>query len=173
MDGPPLGIFKLELMSQCRLGRVAGLQLENALQRGKEGHKYTIHDDIWFALQGILVVASNAAKLLWGSQGSAVEAERAPLRRAAGVTDGSPLKPRHVRNAFEHLDERIMDWHARGDTDVYAARQIGQDEHWPPEGGRLGHYNPITGEVAFLSHSVSIPDLLAELDRVYQNLRPK
>jgi hypothetical protein len=169
VDQHLLKILEVEVGYQCEIGLAGGRLLETAHGEAVEGGR-GYSDNIWFALQGILGIGANAAKLLWGSQGPETEAEREPLRSAAGVTDESPLKPRHVRNAFEHFDERIVDWHRQTDANVYASRQIGTDPAWPPTESRFGYYDPKERVVTFLSHSVSILDLLAEFERVRSNL---
>jgi hypothetical protein len=166
MDDHLMSIFKLELKYQCELAQAANRQLDDALRSGDS-------DGRWVALQAILAIAGNAAKLLWGSGRQVkVEQERGDLRTIAGVSEGSPLKSRSVRNAFEHFDEFIVKWHEKGDTDVYASRHIGQSEEWPPHSARFGHFNPVTGVITFLDRSASIPDLMAEFDRIYAKLSP-
>ena len=124
-------------------------------------------DEFWVALQSILTIAGNASKLLWGSWGNeATAARRQPLRELVGASDNSPLRSRDVRNAFEHFDDEVETWHRAGDIDVYASRQIGTDAVYPPANSRFGYYNPRTRVVTFLKWSASIPDLLAELERI-------
>jgi hypothetical protein len=170
VDSQLLKILEVETAYQCEIGLAGGQLLDRgygeAMQPGPGGYQ----DNIWFALQGILSIAANVAKLLWGSQGPEVETEREPLRIVAGVDDKSPLKPRKVRNAFEHFDERIICWWERGDTTVYASRKIGIDPDWTPAGSRFGYYEPKARTITFLNHVVSITDLLAEFERVHSNL---
>jgi hypothetical protein len=162
-----LTVFKVELKSQCEQASVAAGQLDSARNQ----------TEVWAALQNILVTAANASKLLWGTRGREVADRPKPLRDRAGVTDDSPLKPRDVRNAFEHFDERIERWYDAGDTKVFASRNVG-----PPESIRVGtessqshfgNFDPATGIVTFWDWSVSIPDLLDELKRIYEALSPK
>jgi hypothetical protein len=173
MDDHLFTILKIEVLYNCELGLAGGRMLEEARQEAVEGRGIRAEDSMWFALQGILSVGANVAKLLWGSQGPAVEEERSDLRRVAGVDDSSPLKLRNVRNHFEHHDEKLIKWFKAGDTDVYSSRQIGRDDGWPPENARFGHYDPQTRIVTFLGHTVSIADLLGEFERIHGNLRPQ
>lgn len=94
-----------------------------------------------------------------GGQASAAQRAGRGLRQL-------PLRSRDVRNAFEHFDDEVETWHRAGDIDVYASRQIGTDAVYPPANSRFGYYNPRTRVVTFLKWSASIPDLLAELERI-------
>jgi hypothetical protein len=171
MDDHLLLVFKIELKSQLELAAIAADDFEAATSGKAPG-------TLWYALQGILVTAGNASKLLWGSSGKdKQERERKPLRDLAGVGDDSPLRSRKVRNAFEHFDEHIEAW-AQGDTKLFSSRSVGRVNKsvvvsWPPPTTkRFGNYDPKTGVLTFWDRSVSIPDLIAEMDRIWMRLWP-
>lgn len=169
MDSHELMVFKTELKSQCELASIAGTDIRDATG---DTHR------LWFALQGLLGAAGNASKLLWGSGRNAAEQatiseRRKPLRDFVDVGDDSPLKPRQVRNAFEHWDERIKDWLAAGDVKVYASRNVGPTNAimvggMPPR--HFGNYDPDSGVLTFWEESVSVPELLEEMGRIYLKL---
>jgi hypothetical protein len=138
---------------------------KQALVDGRRRHE----DGVWLILQEIVAAAGNAGKLLWGVQGKKTEAERTPLRGLAKVSPRSPLRSRNVRNSFEHFDERIEEWHQAGETDAYSSRLIGQQE-FPPRRSRFGQWDPKFGVVIFGEDSISITNVLAELDRIHPNL---
>jgi len=170
MDDHLFSVFKSELISQCELGR-AGSELFDAEIKAHIEGRTRNQDGLWFILQGIVAVAGDAAKLLWG-KGTNTEPEREALREIAEVSANSPLRSRKVRNAFAHFDERIEKWYEEGDTNAYASRIIGQHE-FPPQKSRFGHWDPQTGTIIFREDSVSVPDLLAELERILSKLRPQ
>ena len=66
MDEPLLAIFKAEVAYNCELGLAGGRILERARQEAIEGGGIRAEDSMWFALQGILSVGANLAKLLGG-----------------------------------------------------------------------------------------------------------
>jgi hypothetical protein len=169
MDQHLQKILEVEVAYQCEIGLAGGRLLQAAHDEAIAGRR-GYSDNIWFALQGILGIGANVGKLLWGSKGPEVEAEREPLRNAAGITAQTSLKSRAVRNSFEHFDERVMDWHAAGDVNVYVSRKIATDPEWPPANARFGHYEPKTRVVTFLGATASIPDLLDEFERICRNL---
>lgn len=170
MDRDLLTVFRVELLSQCELAQIAAAQLEGAHEKAAAGQLRS-EDEFWVAIQSILVIAANAAKLLWGSRGSQSETTRRPLRDLAQVDEDSALKPRDVRNRFEHFDEYIEDWYQH-DLKVYVSREITVDDaEWPPDKARFGRYNPQTRIVTFWDREVSITYLLAELERIRLTLR--
>lgn len=67
----------------------------------------------------------NIAKALWGTQSSKVVLARRPLRESLQVGDDSPLRDVGMRNAFEHLDERIDDWWRHSPKHSLVDRSIG------------------------------------------------
>jgi len=131
----------------------------------------------WFAIQSILVSASNISKLLWGSPShrraqADIEADRQALRLSLRATKKSPLRSRAVRNGFEHIDEELERLGKPGAPKVYVSRNIGRvraikvaqasAREW------YGHYDPETGRVTFLGRrSASIPRLIGEVERIY------
>lgn len=105
MDRHLLRIFQGELETQCKFV-LTGAQIVNQ-NLGGGGT-----DGVWFGLQGILISASNASKLLWGAgrtnqQAKGLREARRPLRESVDVEDSSPLNSREIRNSFEHFDERL------------------------------------------------------------------
>jgi hypothetical protein len=125
----------------------------------------------WFALQSILSAAANLSKLLWGSRDDPdAEARRADLRVAAGVSDESVLRSPKVRNQFEHIDQKIEKWFNTSGGKGYVSRNIGQygDIHIESDedASRFGRWDPETGIVTFWTHSVSIPEIVTEVERI-------
>jgi hypothetical protein len=116
-----LEIFQDELHTQCQF-IVIGARLANA-NLGPPGTKGNLRA-VWFALQGLLVAASNASKLLWGSRQEPLLEARRPLRESVGVDDSSPLSSRRVRNDFEHFDERLEVRFGGGKRGRYLGRNI-------------------------------------------------
>jgi hypothetical protein len=128
-------------------------------------------EDIWMALQQMLVAAANASKLLWGSRGKKTAA-RAALRQAIGVSDSNPLEDPDLRNDWEHIDERIDTWAADDSNRVFLGRLIGNpqkvlgqiltDGQPAPPQSNFRSYDPDTGIVSFWEHSVSVPNIVRE-----------
>jgi len=60
----------------------------------------------WYSLHMFLTATSNISKLLWGVKGGR-RTECAALRESLAIDESSPLKPRTMRDHFEHFDERL------------------------------------------------------------------
>ena len=153
-------IFRSEVALQCK----AIISANGALARAVDP------DEVWIALQGLLVAAANASKLLWGSGGKATS-ERAYLRDGI-VGEDSPLESPDLRNDFEHFDDRIAKYF-EGESNwvtLYVGRNIGQNRATPiDDQGRpraFGHFDPATGVVSFWTHSSSVPELINEAARL-------
>lgn len=68
------------------------------------------------------------------------------------------MKSRDVRNAFEHFDERVVEWFEAGDTDIYASRKIGVDTDWPPPGSRSARRGPLRRAALDVVHLPLAPE---------------
>ena len=173
MDQPLLKIFQLELATQCEFILIGGKQVNAHL----EARQST--PPIWFVLQGMLVSAANASKLLWGSRTEEALEARRQLRESVDVTDHSPLRSRRLRNDFEHFDERIEEWFDKSQDHNYIGRLIGDPDgvivvgRGVPE-DKFGHFDPSTTQVSFWERSASLQDIVSEAERIIaalQNLR--
>jgi hypothetical protein len=170
VDDHLLNIFQGELETQCQFILLGAKQVNAALK----SYEQRI---VWFGLQGILVSAANASKLLWGSRKEPVLEARRPLRESVHVADDSPLSSRKLRNDFEHFDERLERWFAESESHGYLGRNIG-----PPDAiliedkapaDQFGHFDPSTGIVTFWERSRSLNEVVKEADRILQILKAR
>src|SRR4051794_11293316 len=158
MDDSLLEIFQSELATQCTF-IVRGAHLVNEALKTGDG------DMVWFALQGLLISASNASKLLWGSRTEAALEARRALRESVEVDVDSPLSSRKVRNDFEHFDERLERWfEGGGHIDIgrniapLGAFQVGGGE---PE-QQFGRFDQSTATVFFWENAAELNPIVAE-----------
>lgn len=156
-------ILKSELHFLCVQAIYARTALEEALKhRGRPV-------GVWLVAQGILVIGANASKLLWGK--GAARARKA-LRAEAGVHDDSPLRSKDIRNAFEHIDERIVGW-ARKEGKHYVERHVIWDGERSPAGSQFGTFDSKTWTIDFLDEEpISLRAVLDELDRIGPRIHP-
>ena len=109
MDARHLETYLQEVIHQHRLASIAAEQLNAALQSEVPGATASA----FAAAQGILTAAAQVSKLAWADTGRDWTHERVDFarRRAAAVREvikpAPILQTRAVRNAVEHLDERI------------------------------------------------------------------
>jgi hypothetical protein len=164
VDDHLLKIFQTELGTQCEFILIGGRQVNAYLEVRQS-------QPIWFALQGMLVSAANASKLLWGSRTEEALEVRRQLRESVGVTDESPLSSRRLRNDFEHFDERLERWFGQSQDHNYIGRNIGDPEGIVVVGrgvpdDKFGHFDPSTTIVSFWEQSASLRDIVSEAERI-------
>lgn len=170
MDDRLLGIFKGELETQCEFVLRGQQQIEAATQQREAM-------GIWFGIQSILISASNASKLLWGSGKTDAQIKaRQRLRDDVEVEDSSPLNDRTVRNSFEHFDERIDAWAQETGADVFLGRNIGLPlaiavNGQPQSDNHFGHLDLSTGVVTFLNRSTELGPIVAEAKKILDILQ--
>lgn len=159
-------IFKAELDTLCIQAGYARTQLEEELESSARAHPIRA----WLTIQTILTLAANASKLLWGVRREPmVPRARARLRREAGVSDDSALNSRDLRDAFEHLDEKVAKWAPNGRH--YKHRWIDWGESGDlvePDGlVAFGTFDPGTWVVTFPGiRPTSLKDLMAEIEAI-------
>ena len=173
-DIPPGSVLSDQTLAEIEAGRFQipiheQLDVEAAIEDAREEVWASMSPttDIWFAIQNLLVAAGNLSKLLWGTSPSRAAA-REELRQSVGVADDSPLRDRRLRNYFEHFDEKSEDWFSKSEHKNYVGRNIGPASmiQGPNPAERFHHYDPSTGLVTFWDHSVSLPQVGAEIRRI-------
>lgn len=178
MDKRLLMFFQGEVEDQCRLALIAAIQLEEA----SSAHPWFLGSPtayVWAAIQGILVSTANISKLLWGSgrpdKRKEIEARRRPLRERLKVEDSSALNSTRLRNAFEHVDERIEDMFREStSSQPFIARNVGPPEMvWMPgqPEALFGHYDPGTGILKFWERSMDIPAVMRECEALLARIQ--
>ena len=146
----------LQVRFQCRATLAAQADMNRAL--GKHQHL-----PFWIAAQNFLGASANISKTLWGVNGTRAAA-RAGLRQWLGVADSSCLRPRTVRNHFEHFDERVETALATGWTgfEDLAFKDL-QPTLFTSKGVALRRYDPRTQELAFGNDRFSVIEIVQEV----------
>jgi hypothetical protein len=163
MQGNLLVLFEAEVLQQCRVIIRAGRELATA----------RADDDVWYALQAMLTAATIAQRLLWGGKvNSDVAVERGPLRERLCTGDDSPLALATVRDAFEHIDQRMGGW-VEAHQGITVARYVGARDSLETSARRrvFKHFDPATGMVGFGKDEVSTRALVAEAERIVDRWR--
>jgi hypothetical protein len=166
VDPQLIRIFQIQVLAQCDCVLMAATQVDASLEASD------IHG-LFFALQGLLTAAANAAKALWGSGNRLdVAARRKPLRDSIGVDDTSPLRAVSMRNNFEHIDDRIDAWWNHGASRMYVDFQLGPQSAigGTPATSIFRSYDPATHHVSFWDQTFDVRALVAEVNRILPKL---
>jgi hypothetical protein len=131
------------------------------------------HDLEWLALGTIVSSAAYISRLTGGNSGER-RAERASLRALLGIDDHSVLHQASVKASMGHIDERIFEALEDGRLsgfidynilDVSLLKFSGHPAN--PQPAFLLNFNPETGIVTFYEDQISIPEVLAEIRRIF------
>ncbi|MCI4330254.1 MAG: hypothetical protein L3K19_00185 [Thermoplasmata archaeon] len=116
-----LEVLLVELTEQCHLCMLAFAELERFAKRvppASDDGRRDWNRMTWSRVQAVLSASSAISHLLWPNPSpgrDATSRERTKLRGKAlrqhlGIRGEPPIYQRAVRNAFEHVDERLDDW---------------------------------------------------------------
>ena len=124
-------------------------------------------DEIWGAIQSILVAAANVSKILW-SPNKKYKARGNYLRELLGIDDDNVLSNRTLRNHLEHYDERIEKWFDTNSSAAYFDAKIDPFEKTAMSLPQFFHrtYNPITREITFRHESFDLAAILDALAKI-------
>lgn len=122
----------------------------------------------WAGSQGLLAAAGCLSKIFWPVTGN--KNRRGRLRDYLDVPHdpvASPLGSRAVRDAFEHIDERVEKMAAkpRGITVDLSLDMSGGA--FPPEAHLMRHFDGGRGVLVFGNDELHVPSVYAEVKRLH------
>ncbi len=140
-----------------------------------------VQDRAWAAIQALLVASANIAKLIWPAQKPrgypSWNHNRFPdLRDSLGVDDTWLLKQKDLRNIFEHYDE-YLDRLGSADNpgNLMADLTISDSDQAIvgfPTKALYRSFNPQTWDLHFWDKSLSLKELVTELQRLIRVAQP-
>jgi hypothetical protein len=125
-------------------------------------------------VQGALDFTANIAKILWGrsrrgSQEAKIALARAKrLRKRLGMTRNRVLNNTLLRNALQHIDERLDEWGQT--TTSFNIAKFGIETQGTvnmPNMARFMMYDPQRNEVRMLQLTVNLQDVYENVSLVY------
>jgi ribosomal protein S18 acetylase RimI-like enzyme len=167
-----LSVYMTELKEQCRILSTTYHEVEILISEGPptdvEG-KRRFHAKIWSRIQSVLSATSAISHILWpqplprgdGSDKKAIH-RGLELRRFLGLQGTRSLFPTKVRNAFEHIDERISEWlpYQPGDNPWgWCLSPFPKGEDPPGIGTALRYFNINTKELRVAGASCNLRDI--------------
>jgi len=166
-------LFEAEVLHLSKDASTGVELLNRALARGDFGRDDM--DACWFGISTVLGALGNISKIFFPSdKGSRHKRRGRQLRKAFKVADDSPLQNRALRNAIEHLDERIDDWFHDSVTRHLGDRCIGRIEAFPMSASEmLRHYDPTTNIVSVAGEQLDLNALLAEIRAIVSRIEER
>lgn len=134
----------------------------------------------WYNAQNLIVYSGNISKILWGiyKKGEAYQninrlrrAERKELRNKLNVNEQSVLKNRFLRNALEHIDEKLEEF-TENDQFIVLNKNIGPVRNMIQYGDEiydiskeknLRHYDQNTKIFYFYGEHVNLEKLYKDI----------
>ena len=108
-----LAVFLVELREQCRTFMTAHSEIMDMISKvppSDKEEKRIFSVKIWSRIQACLASCSIISKILWKGEYNRKGLIRSrELRQILKLPEKNPF-PIHVRNAFEHIDERLSNW---------------------------------------------------------------
>lgn len=167
MDERLLGQMRSEVQRQARLALLAATDIETYLRPPEHVRAslapQELTDRFWYAVQSFLTAAAMVSKLLWGVNATK-SAARSALRADLGVSDGSVLKDRALRNTFEHFDERLeqfFDEHDDPAVDTHVGGFAGIS--FRPQHSLLRGFDPEAFSATYQGTTYALRPILDEL----------
>jgi len=110
MNGLHYMIFLGEIVLQAKIAL-------RAFERLNNNHDTFDYEDVWGAVQSILIATGNVSKILWPQSKYKERGEK--LRTMLNISEQNPLSDRKFRNHFEHYDERVETWLEKQSSSCY------------------------------------------------------
>jgi len=141
-------------------------------------------DNFWYYAQNLVVYSGNISKILWGvkdrnkSKNSIRKKERQELRGKLKIENDSLLKNRSLRNALEHIDEKLEEFTDNENNIIFNKNIFTLIEECKFEEGsyrlskekNLRHYDPITKTFYFYGEKVNLQDLYRSINLLKKNI---
>jgi hypothetical protein len=154
--------------------RQAWYQCEYAMYAAREINANTDVMRRFYAIERLLTAAANISKILWGSSRSSPrptrKRERKELPDLVGLGKTSILRPRIMRDHFEHFDARIEEWAdlcaSSGDWGYADMNALGAGPLFvsPKKDARkLRHFDPHTNMLYFFGQPYDLAALMKEI----------
>lgn len=167
-----LAVFMVELKEQCRMLSTTYGEILSLIKEGPpgdlEGNRH-FHARIWSRIQSILSATAAITRIIWPNpfpkeDGSDKRAIRRGLemRRFLGLQGTRSHFPTDVRNAFEHIDDRIPVWLVGQNTDNpwgWSLSPFEKGKDPPGVGTALRYFNINTKELRVAGSSCNLREI--------------
>ena len=181
-----LVVSMVEIREQCRSILVAYDELDNLLIEVPSSNvdsKRILNSRIWSRLHSIMSSASIVSKLLWpnpspkrdGSDKRAILRARV-LRNILGIKKKQSILSNDVRNSFEHIDERLIEWLPRQSKDIpwgWSISGLEKDEEPPESISAFRHFNIHTYELRVGDSTCNLAQVVGSIREIESHIWPE
>ena len=143
-------------------------------------------DYFWYYAQNLIVYSGNISKLLWGVYPMKITKEkrerrmkeRLAFRRKLDIAKSPILEHRDLRNALEHIDEKLEDFTVelqaiilnKNIGPVKGMISIGDNDLDISKVKNLRHYDQITKTYYFYGNSANLEELYKEIKSIDEKI---
>jgi hypothetical protein len=175
-----LRIFQTEVARQCEFALQANHGMRGALSPINT-------KKFFYSLQAFLVASANISKLLWPNPPSKrkcpscgyqlptapplLPGRGANLRNSLNISSGSALKPRTLRNHFEHFDERIERWANASRRHNFMDSNIGPSISGVDPADFMRNFDPGNWTATFQGAVYPLDPLVTEVKSIYKTAK--
>lgn len=167
-------VHMVELREECRMLLISYKELREliAIVPSRDmAERRILSSRIWSRLQSVMSSASVISKLLWptpmpredGEDKRAILRARR-LRKTLNIREMNSILPRNVRNAFEHIDERLIEWLPNQPYDIpwgWSLSPFENEEEEPADSKyAFRYYNLNTEELRVAGASCNLRDVV-------------
>ncbi|PEJ48206.1 hypothetical protein CN692_24170 [Bacillus sp. AFS002410] len=165
MDSRLINLFQMEIKNQCEF---ALHSIESINKLMKPPLASFDSNEVWFYIQSFLTSTANISKLLFGTKNQ-ISISRKPLRESLGVSEGSVIKIRDMRNHFEHFDERIEKWNKTSVRHNFADKLIGPTNmiQGLEQGDHFRHLDTSKGSIRFNGEEYLVQPIVDEIIKIH------
>lgn len=170
-------LYVHELKNNIANCKIAADGMDNELFKLK--NKDFNSDLFWYHCQTFILYSANISKLLWTSyrpkQKVNYQKERAELRTELKIKEDNILRNKRVRNAFEHIDEKMENHQFNIHMDkvfgeLYKYMSYGDKTEDEIKKNIFRLYVPHKKELLFYGESINISEMYAEILEIQERI---
>lgn len=178
-------LFIDELETQINFALLSIENINNFLIKMDVGDSSEVNK-FWYYAQNLIVYAGNISKILWGVKiknnrtlNQKREIERRELRLKLKVSETSLLKRRYLRNALEHIDEKLEEFTNNPQSlilnknmgPIKGIIQIEEKDYDISKEKNLRHYDPDAKVFYFYGENINLEELFKAIKELEKNIK--
>ena len=171
-----LAVFLVELREQCRAFMTAFSEIMDMISKGPPAdneEQRIFSAKIWSRIQACLASCSIISKILWKGESNLKGLIRSrELRQILKLPEKNPF-PIHVRNSFEHIDERLSDWLPKQSNDIpwgWSLSAFNKEEEPKDSGQAFRYFQIITLELRVANSTCNLREVMEQVYNIEERI---